>query len=174
MLEDAGVPAGPVYDAPSIAKDEHYLARGMIQTHEVVIEDEPELVRFPGSCRISRATRAGPWLGPDLGEHTDEVLREIAGSRRTRSPPLCHRHRPRRCARCRSRSPTSSSATACRTSPSSPRPARLESAAMATAAGVRRLEVATFVNPKRVPQMAGAEDVLAGIKDRKDGRRSPS
>jgi hydroxymethylglutaryl-CoA lyase len=31
------------------------------------------------------------------------------------------------------------------------------------AAGLRRLEVASFVNPKRVPQMADAEAVLAGL-----------
>lgn len=33
----------------------------------------------------------------------------------------------------------------------------------ATAAGLRRIEVASFVNPKRVPQMADAEDVLAKL-----------
>lgn len=38
----------------------------------------------------------------------------------------------------------------------------------AIAAGVRRLEVASFVHPKRVPQMADAEDVIAGLEDRKD------
>jgi (R)-citramalyl-CoA lyase len=32
------------------------------------------------------------------------------------------------------------------------------------AAGVPRVEVASFVNPKRVPQMAGAEEVLAAIE----------
>ncbi len=32
--------------------------------------------------------------------------------------------------------------------------------------GVRRLEVASFVNPKRVPQMADAEEVIAGLPDR--------
>ena len=42
-LDLAGVPAGPVYDAPSIAEDRHYMARDMIQTHEVVIDGEPEL-----------------------------------------------------------------------------------------------------------------------------------
>lgn len=31
-------------------------------------------------------------------------------------------------------------------------------------AGVRRLEVTSFVNPKKVPQMADAEQVLAGIR----------
>ena len=30
-------------------------------------------------------------------------------------------------------------------------------------AGARRLEVASFVNPKRVPQMAGAEEILAAL-----------
>ena len=30
-------------------------------------------------------------------------------------------------------------------------------------AGIRRLEVASFVNPKRVPQMADADDVIAGL-----------
>jgi hydroxymethylglutaryl-CoA lyase len=35
-------------------------------------------------------------------------------------------------------------------------------------AGVRRLEVASFVNPKRVPQMGDAEDVIAGLPDRRD------
>ncbi|MGD9599800.1 MAG: hydroxymethylglutaryl-CoA lyase [Steroidobacteraceae bacterium] len=36
------------------------------------------------------------------------------------------------------------------------------------AAGLRRIEVASFVNPKRVPQMADAEQVLAGLAKRPD------
>lgn len=35
-------------------------------------------------------------------------------------------------------------------------------------AGSRRIEVASFVHPKRVPQMADAEDVIARLPDRKD------
>jgi len=34
--------------------------------------------------------------------------------------------------------------------------------------GARRLEVASFVHPKRVPQMADAEEVIAGLPDRDD------
>lgn len=34
--------------------------------------------------------------------------------------------------------------------------------------GARRLEVASFVHPKRVPQMADAESVIAGLPDRED------
>ena len=32
------------------------------------------------------------------------------------------------------------------------------------ASGLRRMEAVSFVNPKRVPQMAGAEEVMAAIK----------
>lgn len=38
----------------------------------------------------------------------------------------------------------------------------------AVAAGVRRLEAVSFVNPKRVPQMADAEDVMAALPARDD------
>jgi hydroxymethylglutaryl-CoA lyase len=38
----------------------------------------------------------------------------------------------------------------------------------AMAAGARRIEVASFVNPKRVPQMADAEAVCAGLPERQD------
>ncbi|MGP9488019.1 CaiB/BaiF CoA transferase family protein [Glutamicibacter sp. AOP5-A2-7] len=80
VLDAAGVPAAPVYDAPSIAKDEHYIARGMIETHEVVIDGEPELIRFPGVVpKIPGHEGSVRWVGPELGEHTDQVLRELAG-----------------------------------------------------------------------------------------------
>lgn len=34
--------------------------------------------------------------------------------------------------------------------------------------GIKRIEVASFVNPKRVPQMADAEDVIAGLDFKRD------
>jgi hydroxymethylglutaryl-CoA lyase len=40
---------------------------------------------------------------------------------------------------------------------------RLEYIRRLEAAGARRIEAASFVNPKLVPQMAGAEDVMAGL-----------
>lgn len=45
---------------------------------------------------------------------------------------------------------------------------KLELISRAIDAGARRIEVASFVNPKRVPQMADAEDVCAGLPDRDD------
>jgi hydroxymethylglutaryl-CoA lyase len=41
--------------------------------------------------------------------------------------------------------------------------AKVEFVDRAVAAGVRRIEVASFVNPSRVPQMADAEAVVAGL-----------
>lgn len=40
---------------------------------------------------------------------------------------------------------------------------RLHLIALAATAGLRRIEVASFVNPKRVPQMAHAEQMIAGL-----------
>lgn len=42
--------------------------------------------------------------------------------------------------------------------------------ARALDAGLRRIEVASFVHPKRVPQMADAEAVIAALPDRPDTR----
>ncbi|WP_309644710.1 hydroxymethylglutaryl-CoA lyase [Phenylobacterium sp.] len=40
---------------------------------------------------------------------------------------------------------------------------KLDFIARLDAAGAKRMEVVSFVNPKRVPQMAGAEEVMAGM-----------
>ncbi len=48
--------------------------------------------------------------------------------------------------------------------------AKVEFIGRAIAAGLRRIEVASFVNPKRVPQMADAEAVLAALPRRADVR----
>ncbi|HSK99544.1 MAG TPA: hydroxymethylglutaryl-CoA lyase [Rubrobacteraceae bacterium] len=45
-------------------------------------------------------------------------------------------------------------------------PERAELCNLLAAAGVPRVEAVSFVNPKRVPQMAGAEEVLAAIERR--------
>ena len=41
--------------------------------------------------------------------------------------------------------------------------AKIELIGRSVTAGVRRIEAVSFVNPKRVPQMAGAEEVMAGV-----------
>jgi hypothetical protein len=42
---------------------------------------------------------------------------------------------------------------------------KVELVERAVAAGARRVEVTSFVNPRRVPQMADADEVMAGVRD---------
>lgn len=49
-----------------------------------------------------------------------------------------------------------------------PTATKLELINRLVASGLRRIEVASFVNPKRVPQMADAEAVFAGLERRSD------
>jgi hydroxymethylglutaryl-CoA lyase len=51
-----------------------------------------------------------------------------------------------------------------------PTAAKIELIERLVEAGLRRLEVTSFVNPKKVPQMADAELVLAGLRQREDVR----
>lgn len=49
-----------------------------------------------------------------------------------------------------------------------PTAAKIEFIERAIDAGIRRMEVTSFVHPKRVPQMADAEDVIRGLPKRDD------
>jgi hydroxymethylglutaryl-CoA lyase len=51
-----------------------------------------------------------------------------------------------------------------------PTPVKLELIGRLLDAGVRAVEVASFVNPKKVPQMADAEAIYAGLKQTTDAR----
>jgi formyl-CoA transferase len=80
-LQQAGVPAGPIYTAADLANDEQLRARAMVQYFDVAtgastIRD----VGFPGVVPVldgvSVPIRS---LGPNLGEHTEEVLSGLLG-----------------------------------------------------------------------------------------------
>ena len=76
-LEANGVPAGRIYRAPDMLEDPHFVAREAIISvpHPVFGQVRmqnafPKLSATPGKVR---------WPGPDLGAHTDEVLKDVAG-----------------------------------------------------------------------------------------------
>jgi formyl-CoA transferase len=74
-MEAAEVPAGRIYTAADIAADPHYLARGML---ERISAADGEPLKVPGIIpKLSRTPGAIRTPAPRLGEHTDEVLREI-------------------------------------------------------------------------------------------------
>ncbi|CAG7593217.1 CaiB/BaiF CoA transferase family protein [Rhodococcus opacus] len=81
VLDAAGVPSGPINTAADICSDEQYAARNMIQQFTVDTgEAEPKQVGFPGIVPViggkSLPIRS---VGPDLGEHTREVLETVLG-----------------------------------------------------------------------------------------------
>lgn len=72
VLEAAAVPAGRIYTAADIVADPHYQARGMIEPHTL---PDGQPVSLPGVVpQLSGTPGATRWIGPALGEHTDEVL----------------------------------------------------------------------------------------------------
>ncbi|WP_368679920.1 CoA transferase (plasmid) [Rhodococcus opacus] len=75
ILDEAGVPSGPIFTAADIAADEQYAARNMIQRLPVDTgEAEPKQVGFPGIVPVIGGTSLPiRSVGPDLGEHTEEV-----------------------------------------------------------------------------------------------------
>ncbi|MEU4311332.1 CoA transferase [Nocardia sp. NPDC024068] len=79
ILDAAGVPSGPIYTAADICADEQYAARNMIQSFEVDTgAPEPRTVGFPGIVPVIGGTSLPiRTIGPDLGEHTREVLGSV-------------------------------------------------------------------------------------------------
>ena len=77
LLHRHGVPAGRIYTAKEMLADPHFAARDAI-----VRLEHPDLGEFPMQNVVPKLT-ATPGgvrrVGPELGEHTDEVLRDVAG-----------------------------------------------------------------------------------------------
>ena len=74
-MEKAEVPAGRIYSAADIAADPHYAARGVI---EKIVASDGEPLKVPGIVpKLSATPGAIRCQAPRLGEHTEEVLREI-------------------------------------------------------------------------------------------------
>jgi hypothetical protein len=81
LLDDAGVPSGPIYTAADICADERYATRNMIQDFAVDTgESQPRTVGFPGIVPvIGDASLPIRRVGRDLGEHTRDVLSSLLG-----------------------------------------------------------------------------------------------
>src|SRR4051812_40006793 len=74
-LDAASVPAGRIYTVADIAADPHYRDRGML-VQTVLDDGEPLMV--PGIVpKLSETPGAQVRPAPKLGEHTEEILREI-------------------------------------------------------------------------------------------------
>ena len=160
ILNEAGVICGPIYTIADIFEDPQFRAREMLVEH---VDPEfgpyigpgvvPKLTRTPGAVRWSAT-----W---EEGSHNDEVYGGLLGldERRAGEPARGGRD-------------LSASVTICDVGPRDGlqndavtlEPAvRAELVDRLAAAGVPRIEAVSFVHPERVPQMAGAEEVVAAI-----------
>ena len=75
VLEKAQVPSGKVFDVADIVTDAHYIARGMLEQHQL---PDGKPVKLPGIVpKLSDTPGATAWIGPKLGEHNAEVLGAI-------------------------------------------------------------------------------------------------
>lgn len=78
-LEERGIPVGPIYQAADILKDPHYAARDMLVPHDVELTPgDVRTVTFPGVVpKLERSPGSTRGIGPDLGQHTDSVLKDL-------------------------------------------------------------------------------------------------
>jgi formyl-CoA transferase len=80
VMTAANVPAGPIYSVADLMEDPHFKAREMFIEREVPVDGGPQPVIFPGVVpKLEQMPGAVRWLGPELGEHTREVLGGILG-----------------------------------------------------------------------------------------------
>lgn len=75
-LEEARVPAGPIYSARDMLADPHFQQRGLFE--QIEINGKP--LKIPAiSPRMDGTPGKTQWPGPDVGSHTREVLCEQLG-----------------------------------------------------------------------------------------------
>ena len=76
LLDQARVPAGPIYNVEDMLKDEHFNARGLFETVE--IDGQP--LKIPAILpKLSRTPGATRWPGVELGHDNREVLEGLLG-----------------------------------------------------------------------------------------------
>ena len=73
-LNEAGVPAGPVYTVPQVMEDEQVQHLGVTASLMTNFGKEMQYITQPVTLERTPATVVAP--APDWGEHTDEVLGE--------------------------------------------------------------------------------------------------
>jgi formyl-CoA transferase len=80
LLQRAEVPVGKSFTAADIAANEHYRARQMLEEHALPGGGPP--VTMPGIVpKLSATPGETRWLGPSLGEHTEQVLAALGFSK---------------------------------------------------------------------------------------------
>ena len=77
LLENAGIPCGPITTVDEVANDPHIGFREMIVSTRHPIAGEVKMAGVP--IKMSRTPGAVDAPPPTLGEHTDEILQNLLG-----------------------------------------------------------------------------------------------
>ena len=77
MLEEVGVPCGPINDVGEVFANEQVRARGMAV--ELPHPSAGKVTLVPSPMKMSATPATSAKAPPLLGEHTDEVLRDVLG-----------------------------------------------------------------------------------------------
>ena len=78
ILRNADVPGGKIYSVADLMSDPQFLARNMFEQH---FFKDGTPVKLPAiSPKMSLTPGQTRWLGPDLGEHNHELLRDLGYS----------------------------------------------------------------------------------------------
>lgn len=74
QLEQAEVPSGRIYSVADMVNDPHFHARDMLLSTEL---PDGQVVKMPGIVpKLSETPGQVKWRGPELGEHTESVLKQ--------------------------------------------------------------------------------------------------
>ncbi|MDC5329075.1 CoA transferase [Acinetobacter baumannii] len=74
QLEQAEVPSGRIYSVADMVNDPHFNARDMLLSTEL---PDGQVVKMPGIVpKLSETPGQVKWRGPELGEHTECVLKQ--------------------------------------------------------------------------------------------------
>ncbi len=75
ILDEARVPAGPIYSVKDIVEDEHVQSRNLIETVSI---GDLGAVKIPGIVpKLSETPGNTDWIGPPLGHHNEQVLKGL-------------------------------------------------------------------------------------------------
>lgn len=75
-LDDAQVPAGPIYNVADMFADPHFHARGLFE--QVTVGGKP--LAIPAILpKLASTPGRTAWPGPEVGSHSDHVLHELLG-----------------------------------------------------------------------------------------------
>jgi len=78
VLQGADVPVSKIYSVRDMMHDPQFLARQMFEQH--MFKDGTSIKLPAVTPKLSETPGATRWIGPELGEHTDDVLKTLGYS----------------------------------------------------------------------------------------------